>query len=306
MRKLKQCVISCIQAFTSRVKVKGVQRILDYCTFLFNENEPVNAYKGVKLFIDPKVGFHVRNMFCYMGFEEVLVFEKFLIKGNFYIDVGGNLGYLALNAERLVGKDGLVIALEPDVTILPLLRRNLEHNKSTIRVVEIAASSERGSVTFNIATESGLSRLENSSKSSFGMELLQKTEVQADTLDNIVAEQAGDRKVDFIKIDVEGHELTVLKGATSILKKDGPTLILEVNARVLASNGLALDDLVDYLKPFGYKFFKIEIHGKAWFRIGRAPTYIPIEGDLDRFKNWPFDMLCVHPKSSPDVLAHQS
>ena len=79
---------------------------------------------------------------------------------------------MSLNAEKIVGDSVVVISFEPDPEILPLLKINKKINNSKINIIEEAISDYKGVAQFNIATESGLSRFENSKNNSWGMVLL--------------------------------------------------------------------------------------------------------------------------------------
>jgi FkbM family methyltransferase len=289
--------IKLIQAFTSAVQVKGVPKIITKTKhLLFDGETEYSCYNGIKLRIDPTVNFHCLNVLHYSGYENVRTYEKYLRKGDVYVDVGGNLGYMSLNAEKLVGKEGKVIALEPDPKTLPLLRLNKQINQSDIVIVDKAASDESGTVQFHVATESGLSRLPNAHKNLAGMELAKYHDVQMDRLDNILDGLIGQRPVRFIKVDVEGHELRILRGAVNTLRNSKPILFLEINHGALIENNVTLKDIVAYLKDFGYEFFYVESHAADWFRLGRGPTYTLIdtpENPLDKYMDWPFDLLCV-------------
>jgi FkbM family methyltransferase len=292
---MRLLVIKALRLFTGRIQLKGIPKLIVFATkFLFRTGTVYKAYNGIKLKINPEVAFHGLNVCNYGGFEAVKIFEKILTKGDVYVDVGANLGYMSLNAERIVGNGGKVISFEPDPTILPLLRQNLELNQSNVFVIEQAVSDKAGTCIFNIATESGLSRLENQKRSLFGMSLFQKTEVTSNTLDYFIDQYSSGRKIKLIKVDVEGHELRVLSGARSTIQRDHPALLLEINHGALNENHVKYQDILDYLTQFGYEFFQVNSHGADWFRASREPSVIALEvADKNYYDNYPFDLLCL-------------
>jgi FkbM family methyltransferase len=294
MNKMKLLFIGALQGFTSVIQLKGIPKFINLSKkVLFQKDQVYKVYNNIKIKINPAVNFHCQNVLNYGGYETIKIFENHLKKGDTYIDIGTNLGYMSLNAERIVGKEGSVISFEPDATILPLLKENKLINNSGITIVEKAASEKQGIEIFNIATESGLSRLANEQVNLFGLELLQQKEVKTDTLDNILNELIPRRVVNLIKIDVEGHELKVLRGGIDTLRNYKPVLILEINHEALGQNNISYVDILQFLKQFSYKFYVIESHSADWLRFSRKPSFKLIEeGNEEQFAHKPFDLLC--------------
>lgn len=300
---LRRVIIRLSQIFTSGIQIKGVHKLITHTGgALFRPETEYSVYNNIKLRIDSTVAMHCLNVLNYSGHEAVKTFEVFLNRGDVYVDVGANLGYMALNAEQIVGPQGTVIALEPDSKTLPLLKKNKRINNSKIIIVEKAATDHQGVDSFHIAAESGQSRLCNSKQNLHGMVHLTDIHVPTDTLDHIVAEFVPGQRVTFIKIDVEGHELRVLQGATGLLTNDRPAIFMEINHGALAQNDIGLKDLVKYLQGFSYVPYYVNSHAADWFRLGRTPTYRPMSGRLDKFMSKPFDMLALH--KGVDIPAH--
>lgn len=132
--------------------------------------------------------------------------------GDTVIDVGANIGLFTVKASSKVGSGGFIIAIEPEPKNLSCLRLNTD-GLDNIKVLEKVALSKEGTVDLFISGEMGGHSLIKTTHTT-----LQKIKVQGDTLDNI-ASGLGLTKVDFIKIDVEGSELEVLKGAEDILRR---------------------------------------------------------------------------------------
>ena len=127
--------------------------------------------------------------------------------GGVFVDVGANAGVYALclaNAYRAAG-GGRVIAVEPNGAVLPRLRRNVALNDfgSIVEIAEVALSDAVGSVTFTISSDnlgqSGVVREETG----------QRVTVPTTTLLKLLVD-AGVRRVDGLKIDIEGAEDRVL------------------------------------------------------------------------------------------------
>lgn len=142
------------------------------------------------------------------------------------VDVGAHVGYFSLVA-ALANPEAAVHGYEPVPLIFARLQTNQRINQVSNLVVHNQGVSDRsGSAEINIrfpmnnllSTGSSLEALSNAPSSAYS------TTVQLITLDEAFA----DRKVDVIKIDVEGHEPHVLAGARAILERDRPAVLLEV------------------------------------------------------------------------------
>jgi len=155
--------------------------------------------------------------------EEGIV-EQFSPKtGDIVIDVGAAFGFYTITASKRVGQQGKVVAIEPQPNILEMLNRNIKLNKlANIITLNYAVYSERSKVrlysNYSIIQERA------------GQSLQSYIEVSADTLDNLLR-QVGIDEVNWIKVDVEGAELEVLKGAAGILSRSSDiSLLVEVHS----------------------------------------------------------------------------
>jgi FkbM family methyltransferase len=172
------------------------------------------------------------------------------------LDIGANIGAHTLHLASLVGPKGSVMAFEPTDFAFGKLRRNLDLNPSLASRVEafhcFLASNDGASVpdaiysSWPLALESGLHTKH------LGREM--KTEsAQARSLDSILAER--DRKVQLVKLDVDGFECDVLRGATLMLRDARPIFVMELAPYVLEERGASLDQLLSYFLPNGYLFY---------------------------------------------------
>src|SRR5947209_19410300 len=83
---------------------------------------------------------------------------------------------------------------------------------------------------------------------------MQTKAAQARSIDSILSERA-DRKVQLVKLDVDGFECDVLSGATRMLREARPIFVMELAPYVLEERGASLDQLLSYFLPNGYLFF---------------------------------------------------
>jgi len=171
-------------------------------------------------------------------------------RGEVVVDLGAHIGLYTIRAARTVGKDGLVIALEPDPENFTLLNVNVKFNTlSNVVALRMAAYESDGfSIMHKCAGSSGHSLVRVPHK------FIGEIKVPTITLDSLVRKYNLDR-VDWLKIDVEGAELYVLKGADKALDRGIiKNLIVEVwyeNANevfsILKRRGYEITILVKYV-----------------------------------------------------------
>jgi FkbM family methyltransferase len=171
-----------------------------------------------------------RELFIHGSFEwtTMQVWKAAAARGGTVVDVGAHIGSFTLEAAQLVGPTGRVIAVEPDPTNRARLVHNLSINGLTDRVtvVEAAMLDEECQLPLGSPSpnNSGMTRLNS------GDQL-----VQCRRLDDVL-DELGAPTVDAIKIDVEGFEPAVLRGAAKMVARDRPLVIAEVNdAEVLSA-----------------------------------------------------------------------
>ncbi len=144
--------------------------------------------------------------------ERNLLLEK--LKPRTAIDVGAHVGSYSFILAKTCN---MVVALEPQDEVRRVLLRNLRLNRvNNVYVLPFAASSMSG-MSAEIIGRGGLATI-----------LPGKGPVTTITIDEVVKQFFPDKGPDFIKIDVEGHELEVLKGALKTLKERKPLLLIEV------------------------------------------------------------------------------
>jgi FkbM family methyltransferase len=161
-------------------------------------------------------------------FDLEQVFAQFCRTNSNFIDVGANIGITATIAGLLVSP-GLVLALEPVPEAFAYLSENISNSGLTnVQCFNMAAASTEGEVNLvfhpghNFAAFVGYDDVLDRYTG------YAETTIRAVSLDQLVQEQGLDH-VDFIKIDVEGYELEVLRGATRLLEEFHPVVFLEAN-----------------------------------------------------------------------------
>jgi FkbM family methyltransferase len=185
-----------------------------------------------------------RAMSAYEPAKHALI-RRHLRPGMTFIDVGANKGDFTLLAARLAGNSGTVISIEPAPENHSVLQRSIELNDYTnIRVLQVALSDRDGTANLQIGSTSGSHTLSPEFNG------LRTVAVPTRTLDGVVAEQQLG-SVDMIKIDVQGLELAVLRGAAQTLRAN-PGIILLLDLPKQSEKRRAIGE---YLAPFGFTYF---------------------------------------------------
>ncbi|MGH7448831.1 MAG: FkbM family methyltransferase [Longimicrobiales bacterium] len=175
--------------------------------------------------------------------EQTRLFQDHIPAGATVLDIGAHVGYYTLLASVLAGAGGRVCAFEPDPMNHAFLRRHIALNHlGNVAVENVAVSDRGGTASFAFGTGSGTGRLDAGGTLA----------VRTVRLDDYC--RASGLAPGFLKIDVEGAELNVLRGAAEVIGSHHPVIFL-------STHGAA-------------------IHGEclAWLRE-RAYTLRPIVGD---------------------------
>jgi FkbM family methyltransferase len=179
------------------------------------------------------------------------LFGELVKPGDRCVDVGANVGVHTIRLARLVGRDGEVVAIEPDPEVAQRTRRNIAINRlANVRLVRAAASDQPGEMRLFRPSPQDTNRARAS--------LLHHpyltgatTSVPVVTLDEV----CDGEPVALIKIDVEGHEAAVVAGAADTIARYSPSIVFEYAPELL-------DDVVaqtpfDWLAERGYEIFRI-------------------------------------------------
>ena len=177
--------------------------------------------------------------------------RAFLKPGDVFVDVGANEGYFSVLGAKQVTQRGRVISVEPQARLLPVIAENLRLNEVTnATVVNMAISASKGSVDLYLApdTNSGSSGIYNTGKTRRA-----SAPVMTQTLTELLAE-SNIQEAALIKIDVEGFEYEVVMGSQEVFcERRIRALALEFHPEILASRGLAMAPIGDFLMACGYE-----------------------------------------------------
>lgn len=180
----------------------------------------------------------------YNGEPELRMLPNLCVRNELAIDIGANRGVYAWHFLRWTRN---VVAFEPHPGMASFL--NLAFGKR-IRIEEVALSDSEGTATLRIPVDlmqSGCATIEEANPLTGDST---EVRVRRRRLDDYVLDRTA-----VIKVDVEGHELALLKGAKALLTRDLPTLIVEAEDRHREG---ALDSISGYLAEIGYRGFFLQ------------------------------------------------
>lgn len=194
--------------------------------------------------------------------------------GDVVIDIGANLGTITLPAASIVGKEGKVIAFEPNKNVVIALEKSIEENRFiNISVINKALSDKDGFMRMVIPSQS-FGQAKISVDGSVNCEVMK--------LDNFIIDKVS--PIRLVKIDVEGHEAKVLKGSLNFLKEFTPDFIVFESHQREGSFWQREETAI--LSKLGYSIFELK-HSFLRPKLVRIPenkNYIPKTFDFVAIK----------------------
>jgi FkbM family methyltransferase len=171
--------------------------------------------------------------------------------GGVFLDVGAHFGVWSAHAARLVGPGGLVVACEPSPAFA-MLRANLG-GRGNVRLLNVAVGAGEGEVDFHAqglsTSGSVLASVTEINRHFLPDVAVTPLRVRMTTLDHVVAEVG--RAPAVVKVDVEGYEVEVLRGAAGLLAGGRCTWVIEVHPPQLALSGSGEEELRELLARHG-------------------------------------------------------
>src|ERR1700730_1461942 len=178
---------------------------------------------------------------------------------NFVLDIGANIGFITSLCSYKTGENGKVWAFEPNPLIIQRLTRNIQSSNFkniTLFPVALSDSNKEGFLELPemFAINQGVAFIvaENNNNA---------IKIELRKLDDLIP---GNTLINVLKIDVEGHELSVFRGAENLLNKK---LIKNI---VYEDQDIYPSKIADFLSEKGYQIFRIE---KGWFNVCLKDPY---------------------------------
>lgn len=175
------------------------------------------------------------------------ILYRYVRPGDVVLDIGANIGDHTIAYSDWVGSRGKVFAFECGYEANACLRNNMRGRENVV-VLDMALWSSEGWLNFN------------QDNKNFGASFVTKSDVVAHDspikcfpLDSFKINQ-----IDFMKIDAEGSETEILRGAEIMIGRFKPIICMEVNGFALKRAGSSEEELLNLIKSFGYDYYIIQ------------------------------------------------
>ena len=173
--------------------------------------------------------------------------KKLIRPGMRCIDVGAQTGFYTCLMASLIGETGKVYAFEPMPSSHGILAKNIRENnfEHRVQLYQVAVSDVAGTIDgVMVSNMYVIGHVDGA----------QKVKLETVRIDDVINEP-----INIIKIDIEGHEPSAIRGMQSLLLKDRPTIISEANEYWLhtCSNSNA-NEYIELLRSFGYDVYNVE------------------------------------------------
>ncbi|MEX1188512.1 MAG: FkbM family methyltransferase [Bacteroidia bacterium] len=220
----------------------------------------IEVFSGLKIEVDPQKDKGVESALFYTGTYEagtLSFITDYLNEGDCFVDIGANIGLMSITAAQKVGVKGKVVSFEPNPSTADILNRNIVYNRiNNIEVIPIALGSALGKAFIypNWHINRGGASLIRKLEGEAGIE------VEVSTLDRLMDKR--NLKPQMLKIDVEGFELEVLRGASSCLQNEFPPIVIvEISAERETSGG-HFSSILEYINLQNQYDFYVNNGGK--------------------------------------------
>jgi FkbM family methyltransferase len=205
--------------------------------------------------------------------ENLSVLYSFVTSNTVFLDIGANIGYFSIAIGNRLKRSGKVFAVEPHPTLTNLIERSVQLNslEAVVQIFQCAVSDQEGALDLFYPDD----HLGKGSSTRNADEQGRCLSVHAHRLDSLLPQ---DVVVDLIKIDVEGHELSVLRGMHEVLQRSPNVKVL---FEKLDSSNTETDEIGRLMRE----------HGLALYGVGPHALLVPL--DIAGYQAWIGDVLAA-------------
>ena len=222
--------------------------------------------------------------------DVLLTLRNLVHPGDCIVDVGGHHGLMAVVAAKAAGPQGLVVSFEPNPTARRIFLENCKLNGvPNIRLEPLALSDGNGHAKFYIqkGAVSWNSSFFDNFASQHGRDEIEQIEVNMTTLDAYATDQA--LTPAFIKIDAEGSEFLILRGAMKTIQKHNPFISMEFNPESARTANTSVEEMQKVLENAGYRLVVLRRLRTGCYRFDRQEPFQPDKHCADELCN----VLCI-------------
>src|ERR1700704_5360540 len=184
-------------------------------------------------------------------FREQAFLWSFLREADTFLDIGAHCGLFSALASQMIGENGRILAFEPNPDILPFLVANTERDKVDIHAMALSDASGEATLWQGGSSDTALSSI------AYELSNAKHSTVKTQTLDDLLA-TIDIGQVTLAKVDVEGSELRVFRGAKQTLKRKSVlAFVVEFTQENMRKSGYTALQLTAQLVEYGYRPYKL-------------------------------------------------
>jgi len=265
----------------TKIKIQLAKILYHLLKLFYRSDKQLVCRHGInfELYLNEGIDLHT---FVFGGFQKHVYHNKFIkiASDDVIFDVGGNVGIMSLFFAKQASK-GHVYSFEPTYYAIEKFKRNLQLNPELtgrITLHQNFVSSESSLKTDLVAYSSWPVAHTVETTHSIHCGVAKNTEnVTCISLDDYVKSKSIS-KINVIKIDTDGHELSVLKGAQQIMKKFRPKIIFEIGIYIMEEYNISFKDYDELFQKYHYVLYTV--NGKR-MNEKNYHIHIPKFGTID-------------------------
>ena len=246
--------------------------------------------QGHTMFLDKhdNLGLSINPIY---GESDTEFVKKVIKKNDIVLDIGANIGYYSLIFAKLVGDSGKVFSFEPESENFKILKKNIEVNGyNNVILEQKIVSNADGKSTLYVSEKAGSHRIYKPDN------YVESLEIESISMDSYI-EKNNIKKINFIKIDVEGAELNVLQGIQKILDSNKHIILFtEFSPNQIKSCGLKPVDMINFLTNNKFKIYFTQIKNNKTIFLDFEKIY-----SLNNYENKTINLICSR-SSIHDIL----
>lgn len=254
-----------------------------FVTLIYGKKPRIITRDNITYEVDLSEGIEL-SLFVFGSYQKHVTENKLLKlpKDAIIIDVGANCGLMTLPFAQLV-PEGKVYAFEPTHYALEKLKRNISLNPELARRIEVinsfvsAKSTENANITAYSSWKLNNKRTEIVHNTHLGT-LKSAEGVPSVTLDDF-CKNTNLSRLDFIKIDTDGHEYEVLQGARKVIAQYHPQIIFEIGHYILKEKGIDGSMYSSFFEQLNYRLY--DAAKETLITLENYKTHIPAKSTVD-------------------------
>ncbi len=266
----------------TQIKLFFARNLYKVFTLVFGKNKRIIKRNGLNFEVDPGEGLDL-SLLLFGNFQKHVAANPYihLPEDGIIFDVGANVGIMSLQFAKSIPR-GNVYAFEPTHYAYKRLKKNISLNTSASNIITIQSFVSRQSMHDHQIKAYSSWKVDGKKTEAthpvHGGTAMPADDVPATSLDDFCINEKISR-LDFIKIDTDGHEIDVLMGAEKCIGKFRPQIIFEVGLYIMKEHGISFSDYWRFFTSLKYELFNSA--NKKRIDMSNYKRVIPAKGTID-------------------------